>query len=165
MIIPSEFQPPVPLDRLIVRDSPGDEAIPLDVVFVGAGPAGLAGAIRLAQLAQQDPSLGELEIGVLEKAESLGEHNLSGAVVDPTPFRALFPDVKDEDLPFRSPVEAERFYWLGERGRWRLPTPPPMHNRGNWVASILASSAKKTGASYRTSAARSNTSLSSRLTQ
>lgn len=140
MIVPAKHQPPLPLDRIIIKEPPGDEAVPLDVLFVGAGPAGLAGAIRLAQLVAEDArsggKLGEVEIGVLEKAESLGEHNLSGAVVNPGPFRALFPDVAESDLPFRTRVDGERVYWLSESGHRRIPTPTEMHNHGNYVASI-----------------------------
>ncbi len=112
----------------------------MDVLFVGAGPAGLAGAIELARLAKRDKdnggALGELEIGVLEKADSLGEHCLSGAVVNPGPFRELFPDVASEDLPFRAPAPRDRVYLLSERSKTRIPTPPTMHNRDNYVASI-----------------------------
>jgi electron-transferring-flavoprotein dehydrogenase len=140
MIVPSKHQPPLPLDRFIVKEKPGDEATPLDVLFVGAGPAGLAGAIELARLVKQDAEnggdLGELEIGVLEKAGSVGEHNLSGAVVDPRPFRELFPDLKDEDFPFRTPVTGDRVYLLTEKGGFRLPAPREMNNHGNYVASI-----------------------------
>jgi electron-transferring-flavoprotein dehydrogenase len=140
MFRPAQYQPVLPTERMISAEPPGDEAIPVDVLFVGAGPAGLAGAIRLAQLVRQDAeaggTLGEIEIGVLEKAESLGEHNLSGAVVNPRPFRELFPGVADADLPFRRPVEQERVYWLSERGARRIPTPREMRNHGNHVASI-----------------------------
>ena len=140
MFVPAEYQPKLDLDRLIIRDTPGDEATPLDVLFVGAGPAGLAGAIRLAQLVKQGAEAGdgpgEIEIGVLEKAGSLGEHSLSGAVVDPRAFRQLFPDVADEELPFCSPVRAERVYWLSETGQRRIPMPAEMNNHGNFTASI-----------------------------
>jgi electron-transferring-flavoprotein dehydrogenase len=136
MIVPAKHQPELDLDRLIVREAPGDEATPLDVLFVGAGPAGLAGAIRLAQLVREDAGLGEVEIGVLEKAGSLGEHNLSGAVVDPRPFHELFPDLADAEFPFFGPVRGERIYWLSEKGKLRLPAPPEMRNHGNFVASI-----------------------------
>ncbi len=85
---------------------------------------------------RDDEALGEIEIGVLEKAESLGEHNLSGAVVDPRPFRELFPETQDEEFPFREPVRGDRVYMLSEKGSRRLPAPREMHNEGNHVASI-----------------------------
>jgi electron-transferring-flavoprotein dehydrogenase len=140
MIVPAHHRPALPVERLLVREPPGTDATPLDVLFVGAGPAGLAGAIRLAQLVRADAEsggrLGELEIGVLEKAASLGDHCLSGAVVDPRPLRRLFPDTPEHELPLYGTVEHERFYWLSERGQRRLPLPPEMHNRGNRVGSI-----------------------------
>jgi electron-transferring-flavoprotein dehydrogenase len=134
MIVPAAHQPPLPLARLIRREAPGAEAIPLDVLFVGAGPAGLSGAIRLAQLARAAGSA--LEIGVLEKASALGEHSLSGAVVDPRAFHTLFPDLQTSDLPFVGAVQGERVYWLGPSGKLRIPPPPPMRNHGCQVASI-----------------------------
>ena len=135
-ILPIRHQPSLPMDRLIKAEAPGAEAIAMDVLFVGAGPAGLAGAIELARLAKQDGSLGDLQIGVLEKAGSLGEHNLSGAVVNPGPFRELFPDVPVADLPFRQAVTGEAVYLMTEGGSVRIPTPPTMQNHGNYVASL-----------------------------
>jgi len=135
MIVPARYQAELPLDRLILAEGPGDEATPLDVLFVGAGPAGLAGAIELARLAREDGGA-PIEIGVLEKAETLGAHSLSGAVVDPRAFRELFPDVPTDALPFRGPVPRDRVYMLTERGKLRIPTPPEMNNRGRHVASI-----------------------------
>ncbi|MDX2058782.1 MAG: electron-transfer flavoprotein:ubiquinone oxidoreductase [Gemmatimonadales bacterium] len=135
-ILPVKHQPGLPLDRLIKAEAPGAEAIEMDVLFVGAGPAGLAGAIELARLAKADGSLGDLNIGVLEKAGGLGEHNLSGAVVNPLPFRELFPDVPVDQLPFRQPVTGEAVYLLTEGGSVRIPTPPTMQNHGNYVASL-----------------------------
>jgi electron-transferring-flavoprotein dehydrogenase len=138
--VPAHFQPDFAQDVLILKEAPGEEAVPLDVVFVGGGPSGLAGAIELARLAKKDAEegggLGELEIGVLEKSENLGEHCMSGAVINPVSFRALFPDLGDADFPFRTPVTAEALYLLRETGQTRLPTPPTMNNHGNFVASI-----------------------------
>jgi len=135
-MIPARYQPPLPLDRLLLPvGAPGaGDRMELDVLIVGAGPAGLACAIELAHLAQRDRT--DVNIGVLEKAEALGEHSLSGAVVNPRAFRELFPDVKDADFPFRGPVEKERVALLTARRAFTLPTPPTMHNAGNYVASL-----------------------------
>jgi electron-transferring-flavoprotein dehydrogenase len=138
--VPARFQPGLPQDRMILAEAPDAEAIEMDVVFVGAGPAGLAGAIELARLVQKDAeaggSLGEVNIAVLDKAASLGEHNLSGAVVNPRAFRELFPELRDEDFPFRGAVKGEAVHLLTATGGVRIPTPPPMHNQGNFIGSI-----------------------------
>src|SRR5467141_2375859 len=135
-IVPAQYQPALPLDKLILQDGAAGagDRMDLDVLIVGAGPAGLACAIELARLAQAESS--ELNIGVLEKAEALGEHSLSGAVVNPRAFRELFPDLKDSDFPFRAPVGKEAVYLLTAGGKWRLPTPPSMRNHGNYIASL-----------------------------
>lgn len=139
-ILPRRHQIGLPLDQLILSDPPGAEALEMDVLFVGAGPAGLAGAIELARLLKQDQeaggSLGDLSIGVLEKAGSLGEHCLSGAVINPRAFRELFPGMPDSTFPFRQAVTAEAVYFLREHGSFRLPTPPTMHNQGFYTASL-----------------------------
>ena len=135
-IVPAKHQAPLPLDQLILKAGAAGagDRMELDVLIVGAGPAGLSCAIELARLAKADGA--ELNIGVLEKGDALGEHSLSGAVVNPRAFRELFPDLKDSDFPFRGPVTKEAVYLLTTDGKWRLPTPPTMHNKGYFVASL-----------------------------
>ena len=137
---PHRYQPELPTDKLIIRESPGPEAEPLDVVFVGAGPAGLAGAIELSRLVAEGneagDGVGDVMIGVLEKAEALGDHNLSGAVVNPRSFQEMFPGMSWSDLPLRQPVDREAVYFLTERNHLRIPAPPTMRNHGNHIASI-----------------------------
>ncbi len=139
-VVPARYQPALPLDKLIRAEAPDAEAVEMDVVFVGGGPAGLAGAIALAQLVRKDNeaggTLGEIQIGVLEKAETLGAHSLSGAVVNPVALRTLFPDLKDADFPFRSAVTQERVYFLTGSQALRIPTPATMRNHGHYVASL-----------------------------
>jgi electron-transferring-flavoprotein dehydrogenase len=137
---PADVQPQLPIQDLIVDEAPSEESLDLDVVFVGGGPSGLAGAIELARLVKADNAtddgLGEVSIGVLEKAAALGEHSLSGSVVNPTTFRTLFPDLTDDDFPFRQRVDKEAVYVLSGGRAVRIPTPPPMHNEGNYIASL-----------------------------
>ena len=116
------------------------ETLEMDVVFVGAGPASLAGAYRLAELIEQHNARDgaepiEIEIAVLEKGKELGSHALSGAVVDPVAFQELFPD-DWEDAPFEAPVGPDRVLWLSESKAHTVPTPPPLSNHGYFVASL-----------------------------
>ena len=139
-IIPAQFQPALPLDRILLTDVPNAEATAMDVVFVGAGPAGLAGAIELARLVQRDNEaggpLGALQIAVVEKAPGLGEHSLSGAIINQRAIRELFPDLGPAQFPFRSLVSEERVYFLTHNRAIRVPTPPTMRNHGHAIASL-----------------------------
>ncbi|MES2769643.1 MAG: electron-transfer flavoprotein:ubiquinone oxidoreductase [Bdellovibrionota bacterium] len=127
-------------NKVIIRDAPNAEAVPMDVLFVGAGPAGLSGAIELTKLVKKEresnPNFPEIQIGVLEKAAGLGEHNLSGAVLNPIALKELFPDLKNEDFPLRTQVQGDEVYYMSESSAMRIPTPPTMHNSGNFVVSI-----------------------------
>jgi electron-transferring-flavoprotein dehydrogenase len=141
-IVPADYPPRFRASDYVVRPTAGeDERIDVGVLFVGGGPAGLAGAVRLGQLLAEDPavaeSLGEVPIAVVEKGKGPGSHLMSGAVMRPGPFRSLFPDVAKEDLPIYSEVTGEAMYFMTKSAAFRLPMPPPqMKNHGNWVVSI-----------------------------
>ncbi len=138
---PSDYNPPVQDSEFIttITDKPED-LIEVGILFVGAGPASLAGAIRLGQLLENEPeimeSLGEMPIAILEKGKYPGAHLVSGAVVNPIAIRRLFPEAKDSDFPFLQEVNGESVYFLTEKMAIPLPTPPTMKNHGNFVASI-----------------------------
>jgi electron-transferring-flavoprotein dehydrogenase len=106
------------------------ESMEFDVVIVGAGPAGLATGIRLAQL---NPNL---SICILDKGEAVGSHILSGAVLEPRALNELIPDWQNKNPPLHTPVSADQFLFLTENKSWRLPTPLPMHNHGNFIISL-----------------------------
>ncbi len=109
------------------------EAMDVDVVIVGAGPAGLAAAIRLKQLSD------ELNVVVLEKGSEVGAHILSGAVLDPVGLDTLLPDWKDKGAPVTTEVTGDRFWMLTEKGGWKIPgwpMPPFMSNHGKYVVSM-----------------------------
>ena len=140
--VPARFRPTVKPSDFIAEPAAGpDERIAVGVLFVGAGPAGLAGAIRLAQLLEREPdltaSLGDVPIAVVEKGKYPGAHAVSGAVVNPVAFHKLFPDQTAGDFPFRAPVTRESVYLLTATGSLRAPVvPPTMKNHGNYVASL-----------------------------
>ena len=105
-----------------------------DVVIVGAGPSGLTMAIRLAQLAQQQER--ELTICILEKGAEVGAHILSGAVIETRSLDELIPDWKDRGAPLTVAVKSDQFRFLTENGSIPMPTPPQMHNQGNYIVSL-----------------------------
>jgi electron-transferring-flavoprotein dehydrogenase len=117
----------------MANDLPAREAMEFDVVIVGAGPAGLAAAIRLKQVAP------DASVVVVEKGAEVGAHILSGAVIDPIGLDRLLPGWRSEDTPIKTAVTEDRFYWLGRTGAMRLPNilmPPLMTNHGNFIVSL-----------------------------
>src|SRR6187200_2114986 len=140
-VAPIEFPPPVDpaAEFLGAPTDPEDERIEVGVAIVGGGQAGLACAIRLLQLLEDDPelaeALGEVPVAVLEKGKVAGAHQLSGGVMNPVSIRQLFPDLGPEDWPNYGPVEGERVYFMLNRKRALplVPTPPPFRNHGNYV--------------------------------
>src|SRR3954470_10439719 len=112
------------------------ETLDVDVLIVGAGPAGLAAAVRLAQL-QTAAGGASLSIAVLEKGREVGAHMLSGAVLDPSALRDLLPDFVSRGAPLAAPVGREDVYFMTRAGKLRFPvTPPPLRNHGNYVISL-----------------------------
>jgi electron-transferring-flavoprotein dehydrogenase len=105
-----------------------------DVVIVGAGPAGLAAAIRLRQLAAAHER--DVSVCVLDKASVLGAHTLSGAVLEPRALNELLPDWQAQGAPLKTPVSQDRFLFLTATRAFAMPTPPQMHNSGNYVVSL-----------------------------
>jgi len=139
---PSEFPPPWSAsDAVTPPTDPVDERIDVGFLIVGAGPAGLAAAIRLGQLMEEDPAtaerLGEVPVAVLEKGKAPGAHLLSGAVVNPRGLQRLFKGRKRiDEMPFYGEVHGESVLFLTKRRAVRIPTPPTMVNHRNYVASL-----------------------------
>jgi len=107
------------------------EAMEFDVLVVGAGPGGLAAAIKLKQL---NP---EISVCVVEKGGEVGAHILSGAVLEPRALKELFPDCDPALIPLSTPVAEDRFMFLTETKAYKFPiTPPQMHNHGNYIVSL-----------------------------
>jgi electron-transferring-flavoprotein dehydrogenase len=139
---PAEYPPPyTPADAIQGLTDPADERIEVGFLIVGAGPAGLAAAIRLGQLMEEDPEtaerLGEVPVAILEKGKGPGSHLLSGAVVNPRGLQRLFKDRKRlDEMPFYGEVHGEAVYFMTRRKALRIPTPPPMKNERNMIGSI-----------------------------
>ncbi len=142
MARPIDFAPPFGArDAVGAPTDPKDERIEVGVLIVGAGPGGLACAIRLGQLLEEHPDvrerLGDVPIAVLEKGKQAGSHLLSGAVMNPSPLRDLFRGrLKTADFPTYGEVPGEAVYVLTRRSAMRIPPPPTMRNHGNLVVSL-----------------------------
>src|SRR5512140_3299175 len=117
--------------------APERESMSYDVVVVGAGPAGLAAAIRFKQLCATQGR--DFSVCVVEKGSEVGAHILSGAVIDPRALDELLPNWKNDGAPLNQPVTGDRFLFLTEKSSWRTPEwmlPACFRNHGNYIVSL-----------------------------
>jgi electron-transferring-flavoprotein dehydrogenase len=140
-VAPAEFPPPVDPAREFIAEPTDPEPIEVGVAIVGGGPAGLACAIKLTQLLENEPGLaedlGEVPVAVIEKGKAAGAHLLSGANLRPSAMRELFPDLEPSEWPVYQEVTKDAVYLLTKRRAIPLsPTPPNFRNHGNYVISI-----------------------------
>jgi electron-transferring-flavoprotein dehydrogenase len=155
---PADYPPPFnAADFVGMPTDPVEERIEVGVLVVGAGPAGLACAVRFGQLLESDPHtaelLGEVPLAIIDKGKQPGSHLLSGAVVNPRSLKTLFGDsFHIETMPNYGPVDRESVYVMTRTRALPIPPPPPMRNRGNVIVSLselgrwLASRAEEGGA-------------------
>src|SRR5438128_9368390 len=142
-VAPIEYPPPIDPSKEYVGPptDPEDERIEVGVAIVGGGPAGLACAIRLMQLLGEDEALteqlGEVPVALVEKGKTTGSHLLSGAMMEPSAMKRLFPDLPESDWPTYGTVPEDTVYFMTKRNWVPLkPTPPPFRNHGNHVTSV-----------------------------
>jgi len=116
------------------QDTVTRESMNYDLVVIGAGPAGLSAAIQYAKLCRKNNQ--EPSVCILEKGSEVGAHILSGAVLEPKALNELIPDWIEKQSPLQTPVTKDEFYFLTEKNKFKLPTPPTMNNAGNYIISL-----------------------------